>query len=405
MSRQPIKIQFNDFLAWERSTYDTVDFKKTYVDMCGGDLIAGMMLSDLIFWRIPNQKGEDKRRIEMDNKLWIAVTDEEWFERLRLSKKQARRAKKALEDLGIIETRIKKFNGAPTTHFYLNEDDFLTAWSQILYGENTDEGANGNYPKGNNEITQRAITKLPKGQNENYPKGKMKIAERGNSLTETTTEHTTETTNKKKQNDIQPTAGGASHRDRARENSETNQSTGTTNQTAKPPKTTDDEESVFLSDHVQKYLDEILSAPPVEEVVEEPEPIEYPDAYTQRIVAVQDAFKLNPSDTGFAKVLEAQLTGRSKKGKRGEFVLEKPMNAHEILAFGEWWVEQAKLNEWSQKTPPTSAETLYERALEFRSHRNYGGAIRQSSLRLEQLRIEPDPRWVKIAHLHPPVRY
>ena len=39
---------FNDFLAWEKASRDSIDFKKIYVDVAG-DLIAGLLLSQIIY--------------------------------------------------------------------------------------------------------------------------------------------------------------------------------------------------------------------------------------------------------------------------------------------------------------------------------------------------------------------
>ena len=44
-------MNFDDFLKWEQSSRDTVDFKTVYVDMVG-DLLAGLMLSQIVFWHL-----------------------------------------------------------------------------------------------------------------------------------------------------------------------------------------------------------------------------------------------------------------------------------------------------------------------------------------------------------------
>ena len=48
------------FLTWEKTTWDTVDFKRIYVDMAG-DRVAGLMLSQLVYWcLLPNKNGKSK---------------------------------------------------------------------------------------------------------------------------------------------------------------------------------------------------------------------------------------------------------------------------------------------------------------------------------------------------------
>jgi DNA-binding transcriptional regulator YhcF (GntR family) len=329
-----------------------------------------------------------------------------------LTRKTARKYLQELAQMGYITIHKRSIENEQTSNLYVihthpqttektsqehsvvvEQNDSKNAYSGV---SDTHASANNTHPLGN--VLPNLGHEIPNEVGTTFPTVGEEIPTNYTQLTIPNITRTNE-----QENDIQPTAGGASHRDRARENSEINspQDNGVGDESNTPKPQTDN--PLTFTDW-DKVLDQVVTKMD-DDPVEKPEPIEYPDAYTQRIVAVQDAFKLNPSDTGFAKVLEAQLTGRSKKGKRGEFALEKPMNAHEILAFGEWWANLAMLNEWSQKTPPTSAEALYERALEFRSHRNYLGAIRQSSLRLDEKRIEPDPSWVEVAHLHPPVRY
>jgi len=47
-------MEFNEFLSWELTTRDTIDFKKIYVDIAG-DLIAGLLLSQIIYWHLPSK--------------------------------------------------------------------------------------------------------------------------------------------------------------------------------------------------------------------------------------------------------------------------------------------------------------------------------------------------------------
>ena len=51
------------FQDWERKTKDTKDFKLTYVDVANSDLIAGLMLSEIVFWYLPSRNGESKLRV------------------------------------------------------------------------------------------------------------------------------------------------------------------------------------------------------------------------------------------------------------------------------------------------------------------------------------------------------
>ncbi|MCK9598644.1 MAG: hypothetical protein M0R06_06345, partial [Sphaerochaeta sp.] len=125
-------LEMQEFLMWEKASRDTIDFKKSYVDMTG-DLIAGLMLSELVYWFLPSKSGGSKLRVEHDEAWWVAARLEDWWERTRISPKQARRGLDILAEKGLIIRHIYKYNGNPTTHIRLNEEIFLSTWKKILY--------------------------------------------------------------------------------------------------------------------------------------------------------------------------------------------------------------------------------------------------------------------------------
>src|SRR5260221_6115445 len=152
------------FLAWEQFSRDTIDFKKVYVDIAG-DLVAGLVLSQIVFWHLPGRNGVTKLRVNRDGELWVAKKRSEWWDEIRITPKQLDRALTVLEDRHLIVTALYGFNGKPTKHVRLR-------WSVFLEG------------------VQSYI--LPKGENVILPKVKMHFDQRLNSNTETTTESTTD---------------------------------------------------------------------------------------------------------------------------------------------------------------------------------------------------------------------
>lgn len=84
-------MDFAAFLAWEKETKDVLDFKTTYVDVAG-DLNAGLMLSEIIYWYLPSRDGKTRLRVHRNGFDWIASRRYEWWDRIRLSTKQADRA-------------------------------------------------------------------------------------------------------------------------------------------------------------------------------------------------------------------------------------------------------------------------------------------------------------------------
>lgn len=164
-----------DFLLWEEATKDTIDVKKVYID-AAGDLVAGVLLSQIVFWFTPNKQGAEKLRVKKEGKLWLAKGRDDWWEECRITPKQFDRAIKVLQSNGLVEKKIFKFNGDPTVHITIDEDNFLDALSSLVF-----------YQKGKRKFTE--------GEKGNLPNGKMEIDDSVNSLTEITTESTTENNN------------------------------------------------------------------------------------------------------------------------------------------------------------------------------------------------------------------
>lgn len=164
MSEQTI---FEKFLLWENAGSNVISTKKAYIDMTGGDLIAGIVLSEIIFWHLPNKEGKSKLRVQHDGKYWIAIRRSEWWERCRVTERQSDKALKILTDCGIIEKDVYKFNGEPTVHVRVIEEIFLKAWNnavavpmEIPFSPNRKNAPIS--PNSENEITKPldVITKL-----------------------------------------------------------------------------------------------------------------------------------------------------------------------------------------------------------------------------------------------------
>lgn len=178
------------FLAWERTSPDTVDFKKTYVDMAD-DFVAGVLLSQIVYWHLPSKKdGRSKLRVRKDGHYWLAKARKDWRDEIGTSPKQVDRALKILEEKGIIVTALYKFNGAPTKHIRIDKEGFLTAWDAALHA--LDEEENPILPKGEN----------PNGRFD--PKGEMDFDQRVKSITESTTETTEKETERESSNSKLP---------------------------------------------------------------------------------------------------------------------------------------------------------------------------------------------------------
>ncbi|WJQ79833.1 hypothetical protein [Brevibacillus brevis] len=121
----------NEFLLWEQTTRDCIDVKKIYVDLAD-DLIAGILLSQIVYWFLPNKKGKTKLRVVKDGHLWLAKGREDWWDECRIKARQFDTAFKKLEQQGLVEKRTYKYNGDPTIHIRILWDNFLAQVHLLL---------------------------------------------------------------------------------------------------------------------------------------------------------------------------------------------------------------------------------------------------------------------------------
>lgn len=171
-----------------------------YVDMAG-DLIAGALLGQILYWFGMGKDGRSRARIVKDGRLWIAKTRADWWEEIRISPKQYDRAAKILKEKGFIEIKTFKFNGNPTTHIRIVPEAInkaLEAWKaeqvKPLSTDGEQPAAPGYDPTGNNDIPEAGTPFSPVGEGGNIPQGNMETPETGNSLTETPAETVNENT-------------------------------------------------------------------------------------------------------------------------------------------------------------------------------------------------------------------
>lgn len=96
--------------------------KVAYINLTG-DLASGVLLSQLAYWFRPTKTGHSRLKvISASGHLVIAKRHEDWARECGLSARQARYALRKLEELGLVSVTVERFNGAPTTHIWLNLD-------------------------------------------------------------------------------------------------------------------------------------------------------------------------------------------------------------------------------------------------------------------------------------------
>jgi hypothetical protein len=183
-----------EFFSWERSSKDTIDFKTIYVDIAGGDILAGLTLSQIVYWHLPSKSGKSKLQVKKRGVLWLAIRRVDWWDQTRLTPRQADRAIGILIKKGLVEKAVFKFFGEPTTHLRLIYDGFLKALDEQI-----------NYPA-LNPLAARPQddiedAEIEDGEDESYPgatwkspMGENRLPKEGGPVTETSSETTSEIT-------------------------------------------------------------------------------------------------------------------------------------------------------------------------------------------------------------------
>lgn len=155
-----------------------------YLAMCGGDLVAAVLLADVVYWHKPNAQGQSKLRVKRDGFLWIAKSDKDWAHELGLTKDQVRRGRNKLKEMALVVCEKYKFNAAPTMHLRLDFNVFSALFkSHKAEWESGFVIENGPEPKWIWDSAQMDLGSSPNG---NGPQPK--------SITEITTQTTTKTT-------------------------------------------------------------------------------------------------------------------------------------------------------------------------------------------------------------------
>jgi hypothetical protein len=143
-------ITLDEFIAWESSFRDSINVRRVYVDICD-DLIAGILLSQIVYWFLPTEDGNSKLSVEREGRYWLAKSRDDWWKECRITPKQFDRVSAILEDNKFIETRVFKFNGLAVKHIGLNmQIVFLRVKALLPKGQKQ-----LNSPKGNPALPQK----------------------------------------------------------------------------------------------------------------------------------------------------------------------------------------------------------------------------------------------------------
>ncbi|MBT9146754.1 MAG: hypothetical protein DDT32_00496 [Syntrophomonadaceae bacterium] len=54
--------ELEQFLQWEEANQDTINIKRSYIDLTG-DIVAGLLLSRIIYWHAQSKRGKTKWQV------------------------------------------------------------------------------------------------------------------------------------------------------------------------------------------------------------------------------------------------------------------------------------------------------------------------------------------------------
>jgi len=159
---------FDRYRSQDQALSRTIAVKTLYVDMTG-DLIAGIMLGQIMYWYGNDENGRPRTRIKKKGRECIAKQRTDWYDEIRITPRQVDRSIAILRKKRLISTRNYRFNGLRTMHLFLNKKTFLNLMNKELAA-----------------FQENPV--LTKGEDRSLRKVKTEVDKRGRPLTEITTE-------------------------------------------------------------------------------------------------------------------------------------------------------------------------------------------------------------------------
>lgn len=188
------EMDINQWLKNEISNYkprcDVIPIKREVLGFCGGDYPTAAFLTQLLYW-------QDKTTIKGN---WIAKSAKDWETEIHLTNRKITRVVKRLYEGNLIETKLKKFNGSPITHYRLKQTIFQKAFSEYLKTGHSilTKCKNGNTQKVKVDFNKMLKSNSTKGINPIEQNVKMELDEKDKTITKTTTKHTSKINSKEK---------------------------------------------------------------------------------------------------------------------------------------------------------------------------------------------------------------
>lgn len=177
--------QFYDgWVASESQDHDAIKVKRLYVDINDGNWYDAALFSQIMYWHGRNKEtGKRRLQIERDGHFWLAKRYEDWWTECRITAETAKKAITRMVQRGLLVKNVWLFDGKPTVHIRVNIDGFEVLANHCI-AENKELASDFELNRSNVPNGKGTIDRMEKVQ-------------RTDSITETTTQTPTETTEKK----------------------------------------------------------------------------------------------------------------------------------------------------------------------------------------------------------------
>ncbi len=110
-------------LIEEEGIDNVIPLRVSLVDICLGDIEAGIMLGQLIYW---NERGNPQN----DGYIYKSATD--WYKEARITDSKVRSATKILKELGFVETKLAVARGSRTRFYKLNIENVIRELERLF---------------------------------------------------------------------------------------------------------------------------------------------------------------------------------------------------------------------------------------------------------------------------------
>lgn len=164
MGAESVFASFEDFAIAQKADQDVIVLKRAYCDMTR-DVPAALILSQILFWNMPDGEGKSRLRVEYRGAPALARNHADWWGDCRVPPAQAERSIKTLCKLGLIRAPKGMFNGKRTPMIILDKTQFIQKYNAILAkGYNQKTGTYGGAVGTNSAYRSRSTVPTGSGK-------------------------------------------------------------------------------------------------------------------------------------------------------------------------------------------------------------------------------------------------